>query len=579
MKPTLNEQLIRMQKLAGIITENQITEATGVKIVDDTIEKLKNLKSTDPSNAQKELKAVLTYISNYGTRNEGSAAETVYNKVKTILTALEGGKDMKAAIDMTIANLLNFEDDINEGSNTNLLDFSSWKRIMGDDNIYAMIPPSKKAEEGLDIWVYPAKNKVMIASNDDIMIQTIADKYNSEVYQEMAPSIYQVNLKLADLASLFPGQDFFLDDMNEGDTDYDRAKSAKRLGKKGEENIYGAGVKKGEEIEKEKMTKSKLKSKIKEMILAELNEDSTEDVDEPGALNNMYDPLAESKDDPQTAEDYYELFKEEDLIDDRREYDIEDFTLGGMDYQTAFELERILQPLDINDVDLGSITVEGNIYDDGYISSAKFKDGVDLIADQRIDLEDLLGKDKIAKLTNLNEAKKDEEVEDVTVDDTEVVDASASDMMAGESAEVSGIQANLQAAYAEAKALGDEKLITQIANTITYFTKAHILDTAPVNEAITNDDAIYDILSNMDNEDIINDMFTAIQQNPSMKLEDFLNQYDGGNDLGDDNDDNYDDSMDVYDDSYPDMAEAKKAKNKLDQINENMFPMLKRILR
>ena len=443
MKPTLNEQLIRMQKLAGIITENQITEATGVKIVDDTIEKLKNLKSTDPSNAQKELKAVLTYISNYGTRNEGSAAETVYNKVKTILTALEGGKDIKAAIDMTIANLLNFEDDINEGSNTNMLDFSSWKRIMGDDNIYAMIPPSKKAEEGLDIWVYPAKNKVMIASNDDNMIQTIADKYNSEVYQEMAPSIYQVNLKLADLASLFPGQDFFLDDMNEGDTDYDRAKSAKRLGKKGEENIYGAGVKKGEEIEKEKMTKSKLKSKIKEMILAELNEDSTEDVDEPGALNNMYDPLAESKDDPQTAEDYYELFKEEDLIDDRREYDAEDFMLGGMDYQTAFELERILQPLDINDVDLGSITVEGNIYDDGYISSAKFKDGVDLIADQRIDLEDLLGKDKIAKLTNLNEAKKDEEVEDVTVDDTEVVDAPASDMMAGESAEISGIQSNL----------------------------------------------------------------------------------------------------------------------------------------
>lgn len=391
-----------------------------------------------------------------------------------------------------------------------------------------------------------------------------------------------------------------------------------------------------------KMTKSDLKAKIKEMILAELNEDSTEDVDEPGALNNMYDPLAESKDDPQTAEDYYELFKEEDLINDRREYDIEDFTLGGMDYQTAFELERILQPLDINDVDLGSITVEGNIYDDGYISSAKFKDGVDLIADQRIELEDLLGKDKIAKLTNLNEAeedeeeaeddssaeslykmfvkydldndrryydvedlmgaypnlsqeeaekledmlqnpldeaKKDEEVEDITVDDTEVVDAPASDMMAGESAEVSGIQANLQAAYAEAKALGDEKLITQIANTITYFTKAHILDTAPVNEAITNDNAIYDILSNMDNEDIINDMFTAIQQNPSMKLEDFLNQYDGGNDLGDDNDDNYDDSMDVYDDSYPDMAEAKKAKGKLDQINENMFPMLKRILR
>lgn len=40
---------------------------------------------------------------------------------------------------------------------------------------------------------------------------------------------------------------------NEGDTDYDRAKDAKRLGKKGEENIYGAGVKKGEEIAAKKM--------------------------------------------------------------------------------------------------------------------------------------------------------------------------------------------------------------------------------------------------------------------------------------------------------------------------------------
>lgn len=40
-----------------------------------------------------------------------------------------------------------------------------------------------------------------------------------------------------------------------GDTDYRRAKAAKRLGKKGEQNIYGAGVKKGEEIEKKKLDK------------------------------------------------------------------------------------------------------------------------------------------------------------------------------------------------------------------------------------------------------------------------------------------------------------------------------------
>ena len=511
----------------------------------------------------------------------------------------------------------------NQGSNTNMLDFSSWKRIMGDDDMYQMVPPSKNTEEVLDVRVYPSKNKVMIASNDDIMIQTIADKYNSEVYQEMAPSIYQVNLKLTDLATLFPGQDFFLDDMNEGegaykdskvsfgkfknveyykvdnelylvvtnsdnfkeiensmdfgdrdylkdkeksflnntvdklademsnyltsigvknevgdspigygqeidnlivvinpndlsklnntqmsegDTDYDRAKSAKRLGKKGEENIYGAGVKKGEEIEKEKMTKSKLKSKIKEMILAELNEDSTEDIDEPGALNNMYDPLAEAEeveleDNNYDATFLFKYFKNKgDLfMDEMREYDAEELinSYPGLSEEEAEKLEDMLQNLaeansnkvmlNGKEVDVNSIEVEGgsyNDYSDVYISVAKFKDGTDLNNDEREELENLVDMGELAN-DSLSEAKKDkEEVEDITVDDTEVVDAPESDMMAGESAEVSGIQSNLQAAYAEAKALGDEKLITQIANTITYFTKAHILDTAPVNESM-----------------------------------------------------------------------------------------------
>ena len=92
----------------------------------------------------------------------------------------------------------------------------------------------------------------------------------------------------------------------------------------------------------EYMTELKIPGKGGDDDLPDIRmEDDDVDINNPGDLNNMYDPLAESKDDPQTAEDYYELFKEEDLIDDRREYDAEDFMLGGMDYQTAFELERI----------------------------------------------------------------------------------------------------------------------------------------------------------------------------------------------------------------------------------------------
>ena len=59
------------------------------------------------------------------------------------------------------------------------------------------------------------------------------------------------NLKLTDLTTLFPGQDFFLDDMNEG---YDEFKRADKGSKgvtakdKGEKEVYGAGVEKGEKI-------------------------------------------------------------------------------------------------------------------------------------------------------------------------------------------------------------------------------------------------------------------------------------------------------------------------------------------
>ena len=156
---------------------------------------------------------------------------------------------------------------------------------------------------------------------------------------------------------------------NEGYDEFQRADKGSKdvtAKDKGEEEVYGAGVEKGEEIEKKKMTKEQLKAQIKEMILAELNEDSTED---------------------------------QEITDDNADYD------------------------------------------------------------------------------PLAEAKKDEEVEHVTIDDTEIVDAPSSN-------DIPNIQSHLQSAYAEAKQLGDEKLITQIANTITYFTKAHVLDTAPVNESM-----------------------------------------------------------------------------------------------
>jgi len=66
------------------------------------------------------------------------------------------------------------------------------------------------------------------------------------------------------------------DDMMEGYDEFKRVEKGKKktvAKDKGEEDVYGAGVKKGEEIEKKKMKMSEFKAKIKEMVLAEYERD------------------------------------------------------------------------------------------------------------------------------------------------------------------------------------------------------------------------------------------------------------------------------------------------------------------
>lgn len=46
------------------------------------------------------------------------------------------------------------------------------------------------------------------------------------------------------------------------------------------------------------------------------------------------------------------------------------------------------------------------------------------------------------------------------------------------SAEIEEVQQLLQQAFNKAKALGDDKLNKQVANTITYFVKTHVLGTS-----------------------------------------------------------------------------------------------------
>ena len=69
--------------------------------------------------------------------------------------------------------------------------------------------------------------------------------------------------------------------------------------------------------------------------------------------------------------------------------------------------------------------------------------------------------------------------EEVDVDDESVEsDIEVKTMVPGESADVEAVQGLLTKAQQQAEKLGDEKLLSQIGNTITYFTRAHVVKVA-----------------------------------------------------------------------------------------------------
>lgn len=86
-------------------------------------------------------------------------------------------------------------------------------------------------------------------------------------------------------------------------------------------------------------------------------------------------------------------------------------------------------------------------------------------------------------MSQLDEAKEDEEEEDVDVDvedevemDDEIEAEPAEAPSVGLTPEEQQVQDSLKAAYDNAVAMGDEKLADQIGNSITFFTRTHIVE-------------------------------------------------------------------------------------------------------
>lgn len=144
------------------------------------------------------------------------------------------------------------------------------------------------------------------------------------------------------------------------------------------------------------------------------------------------------------------------------------------DNQTQMAKEKKVEEKDIN--------LTQDEMDDLH-SKGELEKGEDKIS-YKMKVSELKAKIKEDILSLLNE-DEDEEVEaaedEIEMDDAEVdveadVEAPAPTAPAGLSSDEQDIQSSLKVAYDKAVAIGDEKLADQIGNSITFFTRSHVVE-------------------------------------------------------------------------------------------------------
>ena len=187
-----------------------------------------------------------------------------------------------------------------------------------------------------------------------------------------------------------------------------------------------------------KMKKSEFKDKIKEMILKEMEDEKVVDVNDET---------------PESEEDF--LAELEGMLNEASEFDT-----NKPARIAAF----------IKDLDALMDEYHAELYLFGGVLDAI--EMVKKVAQEEIDM--------------LNEAEGDEEVtddvttDDVAVDDTETIDTTTTTEV---NPDVKAVQDSLTQAQAAAQKLGDPKLTDQIGNTITFFTRNHVVEKGAVAEA------------------------------------------------------------------------------------------------
>ena len=203
------------------------------------------------------------------------------------------------------------------------------------------------------------------------------------------------------------------------------------------------------------MKKSELKEMIKANFLAEAEDSKKGNKEEQkrmeGAIRDDRDHIKNlEKDIKDNEEKLAKLKKDEpkDVSEEMKKDDVEEGMRGGSYMEDDVE-EGMRSTYEEDDV---KEEMRGDMEEDDTMREAEevdVEDNIDVDVEDDIDIDDVSDKSEIE------------------------VDSELS----GEDSDISAILGLLTKAQANAKELGDEKLMDQIGNTITYYTRAHVVAT------------------------------------------------------------------------------------------------------
>jgi hypothetical protein len=350
---------------------------------------------------------------------------------------------------------------------------------------------------------------------------------------------------------------------------------------------YEEGKKAGEAIEKKKMKKSELKAKIKEQT-GQLKKGDKVNYD--GEKNLIVNILKDGSP---------VLVPMSSIDDEAFSVDSDEISNPKLYFKVNYDGEKHLV---VNILDDGSpVLVPMSVIDDEAFSidsdeietpmtenvttkmkkselKAKIKEMI--VAEMNIDVTDETGAyDFLAELEGMLEQEEEEIEDEVEVDVEEPTSEPKGGINVSQNADadLTGIekqvQDNLEAAMEAAKQLNDEKLQQQIGNSLTFFTRQHVVK-ENLNQMGSDDEIGYEYFFKVEGEIDGSNIDKVKRKGAELakmlkqqgKISDMNSFFRGFMDSW--RESGYDETADKED-----MYESKKS------VNEVMFPMLKRILK